>query len=200
MIKGIILMIMFSIAFVVELIIGNIMSKNSGIILLIVIILAIAYEIYDRKKNSKNGGSKFNEKILVMKNSDYYFTIGIILPIMILLQILNIYEKKITTIILIIMVILFVFYGYFYMVSNQIVYVDGVKLMDNKFVGKDDIKEVVYRRSLILNKRIIEINTKKAIGVFRKKVEIKFETDSEFIKVMGILEKITGVKAKNLEC
>lgn len=208
-IKRLVLIIMFITVFLFELIIGG--TKKSGMAFLLLIILLISYEIYGRIKNNTESGSKFDEEILVRKDRDYYLSV---VNITIMLLIINIreitaitspkesylYENEITLRIIISMGLLLIFYGYFYIVSKQILYKDGLKLTDNKFISKDDIEEITYRRTLIMNSRLIEINTKKSARSFRKKIEIKCESENEFLKVIEVLEGITGVEPRNLEC
>lgn len=178
-----------------------------GIILLALAISLFLYEIYERRKNIKNGCSRFHENIIVRKDKNCYLSMVLVLWGMIIVSTIfimvtrqyNLQESIIIIMVRIALILLAIFYGYLYVISNQILYKDGLKLANNKFITKDHIDKVTYRGTLMSKKKIIEISLLSAAKVEANRIRVKCENEEELIKVIDILEEITGVKAENLE-
>lgn len=117
-------------------------------------------EVFERRKNAKAIKVNNIEPIIKTRDSEYY------LSMIVVLSMLNIYAAVCTfsagasnlvgytifndniTIVLGLMALL-LGYVYFYFSSSQILYKDGIKLSNNKFVSRKDFGEVVYRDTLI---------------------------------------------------
>lgn len=176
--------------------------------ILLLVSSLIGYELYIREKNLKNGGSKSEEKIIVRNDKDYYLGMALAMPMMGIVygllmirfpEVIYSNDQTSITIVILVGILLLLSFGYFYIVSNIIVYRDGIMLVDNKFISKGDIEEIVYRRTMIKKRKLIKINTNKSAKVERNEVTIKCESEEEFIKVINALEELTGIQAKNLE-
>lgn len=169
------------------------------------IISLVGAEIIDRRKNYKISRINESEAILSTKDSDYY------LSMVIFLVIINIYSAICTfgneklggiaifkgnITIMIGLVLLLIGYGYFYFSSSQDLYKNGISLMNNAFIHKNDIIQVTYRNTLIKKKKLIEVTCKnQAIG-FSNIIRIKCRSDEEFNKAINTFKRNMGIIVK----
>lgn len=180
---------------------NDIYSNLSTACLILSVLSLVCNELYVRKVNLRNHSSYEGDVILKNKSYSQYLSIVSITLIFSVPKILSYlsYQKDNTKLYYNFDILDFIIYGvliisylYFHIVSYQVIYTDGIKLMNNEFIKNDSIEKITYREGFMKDIKYICISLIKDSSFIIKDIEFKCKNDDEFVKTLICLEKLTA--------
>lgn len=178
----------------------DICSSLSRICLVLAVLSLVCNEFYIRKVNLREHSSYENDIILKNRSITQYLSVVAMMVILTTPKIFSYlrYLKNDTQVyynfdILDIAIYgaLIISYLYLHIISYQVIYIDGIKLMNNEFIKYDYIEKITYREGFKSGIKYFCISFVKDGSFVIKDVEFKCKNDEEFVKTLIFLEKLT---------